>query len=51
MLSVSSQVPFVLRKGDNERQWKVIGDAYVHGLMSGEALKFGGFAWENIGVR
>jgi len=29
-------VPFILRPGD-ERTWELVGDIYVHGVMSGEA--------------
>jgi hypothetical protein len=31
-------VPFVLRPLKN-REWKVVGEAYVHGIMSGEVLR------------
>ncbi|KAL5118953.1 hypothetical protein ACEQ8H_003082 [Pleosporales sp. CAS-2024a] len=29
-------IPLILRKSDNDDAWNVIGEAYVHGFMSGE---------------
>jgi hypothetical protein len=34
-----SVVPVVLRKGDSNGAWTVVGESYVHGLMDGEALQ------------
>lgn len=31
-------IPLVLRQGSSEGRWKVIGEAYVHGHMNGEAV-------------
>jgi hypothetical protein len=31
-------MPFVLRKEGESDEWKVVGDAYVHGIMDGELL-------------
>jgi hypothetical protein len=39
-----AQVPFILRKdeeGPNPRQYKLIGEAYCHGLMHGKGLRMG----------
>ena len=32
-------VPFILRKTDREGHYKLIGEAYIHGIMRGEALR------------
>lgn len=34
-----SKVPIVLRKCENNETWIVIGDAYIHGIMYGEAFE------------
>lgn len=31
-------VPFILRKADGASHYKVVGEAYIHGLMRGEAV-------------
>ncbi|EPE33782.1 hypothetical protein GLAREA_06795 [Glarea lozoyensis ATCC 20868] len=31
------RVPFILRPTGNENQFEMVGDAYVHGIMDGEA--------------
>lgn len=37
-----SRVPLILRQqGGNENQFELVGGAYVHGFMDGEALKLG----------
>jgi hypothetical protein len=33
-----SSVPLVLRKVEVEHRWRLIGDAYIHGIMAGEAF-------------
>jgi hypothetical protein len=30
--------PFILRKADEESHYKLVGGAYIHGLIRGEAL-------------
>jgi hypothetical protein len=35
VLLQSGRTPYVLRKAGEK--WKIIGDCYVHGIMSGEA--------------
>jgi hypothetical protein len=32
------RVPLILRQGENEDKWELIGDCYVHGVMHGEAF-------------
>ncbi len=36
-LAKGSNVPLVLRKVYNENWWTLVGDAYIHGIMFGEA--------------
>jgi len=31
-------VPFILRKADGASHYKLVGEAYIHGLMRGEAV-------------
>lgn len=38
-----ARVPFVLRKVENER-FELVGEAYVHGCMRGEAFTTGGLS-------
>jgi hypothetical protein len=43
--------PFVVRRVDwvdGRTRWKLVGDAYIHGLMYGEADKLGGVEEEDI---
>ncbi|KAF6822550.1 ankyrin and het domain protein [Colletotrichum musicola] len=42
-----ASVPFVLRKGENRGEWVNIGNAYVHGIMDGEAIT-DDTVWEDI---
>jgi hypothetical protein len=35
------KVPMILRKGDRRNHFRIIGNAYVHGCMQGEALERG----------
>jgi hypothetical protein len=42
--------PFILRQR-KDGFYEVIGDAYIHGIMHGEALIREGFQWEKIGLR
>lgn len=42
-------VPYVMRPTP-DNQWRIIGECYVHGVMSGEVLKEEEFAWGNIAV-
>ena len=30
------KVPYILRRAEKESQYKLVGEAYVHGLMRGE---------------
>jgi hypothetical protein len=34
-----AKTPFVVREAAKDNQWSLIGDCYVHGIMSGEALE------------
>jgi hypothetical protein len=34
-----SYVPYLLRSGDKSGTFSIIGEAYIHGIMHGEALK------------
>ncbi|KAL7627737.1 hypothetical protein AAE478_001932 [Parahypoxylon ruwenzoriense] len=35
-----ADAPYVLRHaGDTDNSWRIVGEAYVHGMMNGEALK------------
>ncbi|KAK7530916.1 heterokaryon incompatibility protein-domain-containing protein [Phyllosticta citribraziliensis] len=46
-----ADVPFVLRReggGAGEGRWSVVGEAYVHGIMDGEATTRTGPKWEEI---
>lgn len=53
-----AKVPFLLRKSEREaaaeqdygdaQLYTLIGETYVHGLMSGEALHRDGFEWQDI---
>ena len=36
VLMEGGKVPFILRAGDHHA-WELVGDSYVHGIMSGEA--------------
>jgi hypothetical protein len=42
--------PFILRPR-RDGYYDVVGDAYVHGIMHGEALHWSSFRWTNIGLR
>lgn len=33
-----ADVPFILRKVDGAERYKLVGEAYIHGLMDGEAM-------------
>jgi hypothetical protein len=35
---LGGEIPFVLREGDNGR-YRLVGEAYVHGIMDGEFIK------------
>jgi len=41
--------PFVVRERP-EGDYTLVGDAYVHGMMYGEALDFEGFKWDEIRI-
>ena len=45
-------VPFVLGQGNKEGskkgKWRLVGEAYVHGIMHGEALEMEGWGLEEI---
>ena len=36
--SLTRQQPFILRKADGASHYKLVGEAYIHGLMRGEAV-------------
>jgi len=38
-LILGTNVPFVLRKNEQKRAFTLIGEAYCHGLMSGEGMR------------
>jgi hypothetical protein len=38
---LSGDFPFILRKTPDGEQYKLIGEAYVHGIMDGEGLEPG----------
>ncbi|KAK7188877.1 ankyrin and HET domain-containing protein [Paraphaeosphaeria sporulosa] len=46
-----SRCPFLARRVDGKDEYRIIGDAYVHGLMSGEALALPGFEWTDLHFR
>jgi hypothetical protein len=33
---------------DGGKEYYLVGEAYVHGMMQGEALKQAGYKWEDI---
>jgi hypothetical protein len=37
VILLGSDVPFILRYVDND-QYRLVGEAYVHGVMQGEAI-------------
>jgi hypothetical protein len=39
-LFAGCRIPYVLRAGERGR-WRIVGDAYVHGIMDGEVEKYG----------
>jgi hypothetical protein len=41
-LFAGCRIPYVLRRGSGgkEMRWKIVGDAYVHGIMDGEVEKY-----------
>jgi Heterokaryon incompatibility protein (HET) len=45
-----ARTPFIIRKeeGYGPNEYRLIGDAYIHGMMHGEALKAPGFKWEDM---
>jgi hypothetical protein len=45
-----ARTPFVIRKcsGDSDKEYRLVGEAYVHGMMQGEALKQADYKWEDI---
>jgi hypothetical protein len=45
-----ARTPFIIRKeeGYGQNEYRLIGDAYIHGMMHGEALKAPGFKWEDM---
>ncbi|QDS72198.1 hypothetical protein FKW77_005148 [Venturia effusa] len=45
-----SGTPFVLRERP-DGFYEVIGDAYIHGIMYGEAMRVSEFEWKEIGLR
>lgn len=42
-----ARFPFILRPLENGRH-ELVGEAYVHGIMYGEALWFGDQAWSEV---
>ena len=45
------KVPFVFRKSETRSgAYRLVGEAYVHGVMKGEALYFGGVVKESVRV-
>jgi hypothetical protein len=45
-----ARTPFVIRKcsEDGDKEYRLVGEAYVHGIMQGEALKQADYKWEDI---
>jgi hypothetical protein len=45
-----ARTPLIIRKveGYGQNDYRLIGDAYIHGMMHGEALKAPGFKWEDM---
>lgn len=43
-------VPFVLRPRSKHGEYTLVGDAYVHGIMNGEAVDKGEQDWRNISL-
>jgi hypothetical protein len=50
MIVPGSYVPFVFREWNEGGTWRLIGEAYVHGIMNGEAVKDEGILFETIHV-
>ena len=44
-------VPFITRREVEEGVSKLVGECYIHGIMHGEGLKFGGVEEETILLR
>jgi hypothetical protein len=44
------RAPFIIRERSDE-YCKLIGDAYIHGVMYGENLDWDIIEWENIQIR
>lgn len=49
MIVAGAYMPFVFRKADETGKWRLIGEAYCHGVMFGEELS-GGNHFEGINV-
>jgi hypothetical protein len=45
-----ARTPFVIRKYSEggDKEYRLVGEAYVHGMMQGEALKQADYKWEDI---
>lgn len=45
-----ARTPFVIRKcsEDGNKEYRLVGEAYVHGMMHGEVLKREDYKWEDI---
>ncbi|KAJ9665973.1 hypothetical protein H2201_003884 [Coniosporium apollinis] len=43
-----TSVPFTLRPGQSSGRFQVVGEAYVHGIMRGEAAAAGGLQFQDI---
>ena len=46
-----SRCPFLARRVEGKDEYRIIGDTYAHGLMSGEALRLPEFQWIDIHLR
>jgi len=44
-----STVPHIIRKLPNG-YYQLVGEAYIHGIMDGEAMDWEGIEWEDIGL-
>ena len=45
-----ARVPFVLRPNPDTGRYQLMGQAYVHGMMQGEALELDGASWVDVDI-
>jgi hypothetical protein len=50
VVMAAGRVPFVMRRVEERREYEMIAECYLHGIMDGEAVEVEGFAWEYVDI-